>query len=191
MNRDELMQLPRATLVGMLEDQAKNWLAHDGLWFQAVERHFGMATATELDRETWAKFGRIEARRIVSRHGIPPLGGIAALMKALPLRLYSHLNRQTMRQLDHRTLRLEMNECRVQATRTRKGLASFGCKAVGMAEYANFAHGIDARVRTRPLACPPDPHPEEFYCAWLFTVEDEPIPEEEILSDTPGHEVCG
>jgi hypothetical protein len=174
------MKLPRTTLAGMLEDQAKNWLAHDGLWFQAVERRFGMATALELDEEAWARFARIEARRIMQRHGIPTGGGIAGLAKALSFRLYAHLNRQSMRQVDDRTLRLEMNECRVQATRTRKNLPGFPCKSVGTAEYGHFAHTIDPRIRTRPIACPPDPPHDDFYCAWLFTLEDEPIAEEDV-----------
>jgi hypothetical protein len=182
MNRDALMRLPSITLVGMLEDQAKNWLAHDGLWFQTVERRFGMATAIDLDQEVWTQFARIEARRIMHRHEIPPRGGIVALAKALSFRLYAHLNRQSVHQLDDRTLRLEMNECRVQATRARKSLASFPCKTVGVAEYGNFAHAIDPRIRTRPIACPPDPRQDGFYCAWLFTVEDEPIPEGDIVA---------
>lgn len=186
MNHEALIKAPTTALAGMLEDQAKNWLAHDGLWFQAVERRFGMTTAIELDREVWAGFARIEARRIVQRHRIPSRGGIAALMTALSHRLYAHLNRQSMHQIDDRTLRLEMNDCRVQATRARKHLASFPCKTVGIAEYGNFAHAIDPRIRTRPIACPPDPHPDGFYCAWLFTVEDDPIPEEELLAHLEG-----
>ena len=48
--RETLQSLPKETLIEMLEDQAKNWLAHDGLWFLAVEKQFGMEKAIELDR---------------------------------------------------------------------------------------------------------------------------------------------
>lgn len=44
-------KLDREQLIGMLDDFAKNWLAHDGLWFQAVEKHFGMDAAMDCDRE--------------------------------------------------------------------------------------------------------------------------------------------
>ena len=30
-----------------LADAAKNWLAIDGLWFQAIEQEYGMKTALE------------------------------------------------------------------------------------------------------------------------------------------------
>lgn len=40
-----LKNVPRETLEGMLVDFAKNWIAHDGLWFQAAEQAFGIDTA--------------------------------------------------------------------------------------------------------------------------------------------------
>jgi hypothetical protein len=179
---ERLLTLDKETLVGMLEDQAKNWLAHDGLWFQAVEQHHGMSSAIALDREAWIDFTRIEARRIMERHGIRPNGGLDALASALQYRLYALLNRQSIDRLDDRTLRFEMNECRVQAARRRKGLPDFPCKPVGLAEYACFAHAVDPRIRTRVVACPPDPHPASFHCAWIFTLEEEPIPEADVLT---------
>ena len=38
----DLTKLSKKQLIGMLDDFAKNWLAHDGLWFQAVEKRYGM-----------------------------------------------------------------------------------------------------------------------------------------------------
>jgi len=178
--RATLLSLPKEFLVDMLEDQAKNWLAHDGLWFQAVERHYGMETAIQLDKEAWITFTQIEAKRIMRRHGIEPGGGLAALKKALQFRLYARINVQSMVEEGPRVLRFEMNDCRVQSARARKGLDDFPCKPVGIAEYAYFAHTIDSRIRTTVISCPPDPHPDTYYCAWQFTLEDEPIPEEQL-----------
>lgn len=180
-DREILLALDKETLVDMLEDQAKNWLAHDGLWFQAVERHYGMPAAIKLDTEAWVQLTQIEARRIMQRHNIPAAGGISALMQALQFRMYARINEQSLHQMDERTLRFEMNDCRVQSARKRKGLPDFPCKTPGIAEYAYFAHTIDPRIRTRVIACPPDPHPETFYCAWLFSLEDQPIPQDQIL----------
>ena len=168
-----LLAMPKTQLIGMLEDAAKNWLAHDGLWFQAVEQHCGMETAIQLDAEAWADFTAIEARRIMQRQGIAPGGGLEALERALGYRLYAYLNVQEAVRKDERTLVFRMNDCRVQSARQRKGLPDFPCRPVGEVEYANFARAIDPRIRTRCLACPPDAHPSEFWCAWEFTLEDE------------------
>ncbi len=169
-DRDYLRQFDKETLISMLEDAAKNWLAHDGLWFQAVERRYGMQAAIQLDAEAWQRFTEIEARRIMRRHGIQQGGGLQALASALRLRLYAHINEQTISRPDERTLRFEMNSCRVQETRKRKGLPDFPCKSVGQVEYSGFARAIDPRIETRCIACPPDPHPETFWCAWEFTI---------------------
>ena len=180
-DREILKTFSQDMLIDLLEDQAKNWLAHDGLWFQAVEKQYGMEKAIELDTEAWIRFTQIEAKRIMKRFDIQPRGGIKALKKALQFRLYARINEQSLVEIDQNTLRFEMNDCRVQSARKRKGLEDFPCKSVGIAEYTYFAHTIDDRIRTRVICCPPDPHPVEYYCAWQFTLEKESIPQEELV----------
>jgi len=171
-NRDRLNKLDKDTLIEMLEDASKNWLAHDGLWFQAAERHYGIQVAIQLDAEAWERFTVIEAKRIMERHGIEAGSGLKALEKALGFRLYANINVQSTTWLDENTLRFEMNDCRVQSARHRKGLPDFPCKSVGVVEYAGFARTIDPRIQTRCIACPPDPHPDAFVCAWEFTIPE-------------------
>ena len=54
-----------------LTNAAKNWLAMDGLWFQAVEQVYGMDAALAMDREVLEKFAVIEALRIKERLALP------------------------------------------------------------------------------------------------------------------------
>jgi len=157
----------------LLADAAKNWLAHDGLWFQAVEKRFGIDVAIELDAEAWRTFTVIEARRIMERWGIEPGGGIPALIKALGHRLYALLNEQEATVTGERSCVFRMRSCRVQDARKRKGLPDFPCKPVGLVEYELFAKTIDPRIQTRCLHCPPDDHPDDSWCAWEFTIPAE------------------
>lgn len=154
----------------MLQDAAKLWLAHDGLWFQAVEQAHGMDSAIARDAEAWERFTAIEARRIMKRLGMEPGGGLDALAGALEHRLYALLNRQEMERPAPGRLVFRMSECRVQTARKRKGLPDFPCKPVGLVEYAGFARTIDPRIQTRCLRCPPDEHPDDHYCAWEFSL---------------------
>ena len=78
-----------------------------------------------------------------------------------------------MIRVDAQTLVLRMNDCRVQSARELRGLAAFPCKAVGQVEYPGFARAIDPRIGTRCLVCPPDPHPDDFYCSWEFSLPPE------------------
>jgi hypothetical protein len=163
-------ELSREKLIELMTNFAKNWLAHDGLWFQAVERRRGLDEAIEADAAAWERFSPIEALRIKRLLGLGERPGLEGLERALEYRMYAVLNRQTaVRERDR--LRFYMNDCRVQSARKRKGLPDFPCRPVGLVEYGKFAEAIDPRIRTRCIACPPDEHPDEFYCGWEFRVE--------------------
>ncbi len=166
----QLVGTNRELLVQMLEDAAKNWLAHDGLWFQAVERNFGIDAAIRLDEEAWRQFTVIEAKRIMARHNITPGGGLPALIKALGFRLYAFINWQEIIQEGENRVIFRMLDCRVQSARKRKGLPDFPCKSVGLVEYEWFAKTIDERIKTGCLFCPPDKHPDDAWCAWEFVI---------------------
>lgn len=163
-------RLSKEDLKKMLSNFAKNWLAHDGLWFQVVENAYGQEKAISLDIEAWKQFSPIEAKRIKTFLDLPERGGLEALEKALNLRLYAMLNEQRCERAGDR-LRFYMTECRVQSARKRKGLDDFPCKPVGLVEYSTFAETIDSRIQTRCIGCPPDIHSEDFYCGWEFWLE--------------------
>jgi hypothetical protein len=149
---------------------AKRWLAHDGLWFQAVEKELGMEEAIKLDAAAWEKFSKVEAERIKVLLQLPDDGGIPALKAALNLRLYAFINKQEIIDVDQNRIIFRMNDCRVQSARKKKGLPDFPCKTVGLVEYSVFAKSIDPRIQTRCLACPPDEHPDDYFCAWEFWI---------------------
>ena len=162
--------MSKGELMDLLSDAAKNWLAHDGLWFQEVEGESDLETAMKLDRQAWEKFTVIEAKRIMERLKHEPGGGIPALIEALGFRLYAYINEQEVTEMTDTRCIFTMKTCRVQAARTRKGLPDFPCKPIGLVEYAGFAKTIDPRIRTTCITCPPDAHPEEYYCAWAFEI---------------------
>jgi hypothetical protein len=151
-------------------DAARLWLAHDGLWFQAVERRFGTEAAIECDRDAWERFSPIEARRILERLGASAGTGLDALDAALRHRLYAHLNPQSIERAGPDRLILRMLACRVQEARRRHGLPFFPCRGVGLVEYSTFARAVDPRITTRCLVCPPDPPEPGVACAWEFTL---------------------
>jgi len=168
-----LRALDKEALIRIVLDDAKNWLAHDGLWFQAIEKSHGMDVAIEADRAAWEKFTVVEARRIMERLGLRPGGGISSLLECLKHRLYARLNIQEATEVTETRAVFTMRDCRVQSARRRKGLPDFPCKSVGIVEYTEFARTVDPRIQTRCLACPPDPHPGDSWCSWEFTLAEE------------------
>jgi hypothetical protein len=169
----ELDNLSKEELIKVIEDEAKNWLAHDGLWFQAVETHFGMDAAIKLDEEAWKDFTQIEARRIMERLNLPQNSGLDGLEKALNFRMYRRINEQVIERPNDHTLILKMVSCRVQSARQRKNLPFFPCKSVGIIEYSYFASTIDNRIKTSVIKCPPDDITNAgYHCAWEFKLKE-------------------
>jgi hypothetical protein len=165
-----LVAMPRAELEGVLEGLCANWLANDGVWFQAVEFADGMNDAKRCNDSVWAQFSPVEAWSIKRLLKLPERPGLAGLKRALGFRIYSQINIQSSVEEGPDSLVFRMDECRVQSARKRKGLEDYPCKSAGLVEYTYFARAIDDRIRTECIGCPPDPHPQGWYCAWRFTL---------------------
>ena len=164
-----LVNMPRDRLIAVIDAAAANWLAEDGLWFQTVEKRQEMFTAKRCNDTCWARFSPFEAYSIKRLADLPPEGGLDAPETALGLRLYSRVNVQSIERQDN-SLIFKMINCRVQDARNRKGMEDYPCKSVGVVEYSSFARTIDTRIKTDCIACPPDPHPREWFCAWKFYI---------------------
>jgi len=169
-NRDVLDGLTKAGLVDLIGIYSKNWLALDGLWFQSVERKFGMDEAMFHDEETWRSFAAIEARRLKAFLKLPERAGLEGLRRALELRFYSNLNAYEFLFEDGKLVFRNV-ECRVQAARARKNMPLHPCKSVGIIDYTEFSRAIDDRIRCRCLSCYPEVTDETVNCSWEFTLQ--------------------
>ncbi len=169
-----------AALTALTSDQlealndalAVNWLAADGVWFQAIEKRLTMHDAKRVNDACWTQFAPYEAMRIKTLLKLPERGGLPALAAALAHRLYARVNEWDIVEESAEGFTFRMRACRVQTARTRKGMEEYPCKSGGIAEYRSFARAIDARIETTCVVCPPDPHPEDCVCAWRFTVRN-------------------
>ena len=168
---DLINELPREKLIELISDYAKNWLAMDGVWFQAVEGKRGMDEAVEMDVEAWRRFTVVEAKRIKAFLGLEEQAGLDGLSRALCLRLYAPLNRDAV-EIEGNTLTYRVMTCRVQSARARKGMDFHPCKSVGLVEYDGFAKAIDSRFTSECVSCYPDITDESCACVWKFTLNE-------------------
>ncbi len=167
-----LLDMDPETLTGLKDRMAKNWLVNDGVWFQTIEFSAGMNDAKRCNDSCWAQFSPVEAKSISDFLGLPANPGLEGLKKALGFRIYASINSQSIVDETPTSFVFQMNRCRVQDARKRKGLDDYPCKSAGLVEYTYFARAIDSRIRTECLGCPPDSHPDEWYCAWKFILEE-------------------
>lgn len=167
-----LLEMDDRKLDELKEAVAINWLATDGVWFQAVEFDKGLFDAKRINDSCWAQFSPFEAYSIQRLLDLPEKSGLEGLKQALQYRLYATINKQSILDESSESFVFQMNECRVQAARKRKGLEDYPCKSGGLIEYSSFAEAIDPRIKTECIACPPDAHPEGYYCAWRFSLSE-------------------
>jgi hypothetical protein len=171
-----LARLDRQKKLDLAQAVAINWLANDGIWFQAAEFSQGMFDAKRANDTCWTRFSPMEAHSIRRLLNLGHNPGLEGLKKALNFRLYALINTQSIVDEGQNSFVFYMNECRVQAARKRKGLDDYPCKSGGMAEYPSFARAIDPRIETKCVGCPPDAHPQDWFCAWRFTIRETATP---------------
>jgi hypothetical protein len=167
-----LLDMSKEELLDLTSNLGVNWIANDGIWFQAVENGHGMNDAKRCNDSCWTRFSPFEAWSIKEFLGLPEKAGLEGLKKALRFRMYARINVQSIIDEGPTSIVFQMNDCRVQSARKRRGLNDYPCKSAGLVEYAYFAEAIDSRITTECIGCPPDPHPEEWFCAWRFTIPD-------------------
>jgi len=165
-----LLKMTVEELHALKESLAINWLANDGVWFQAVEFAEGMKDAKHCNDSCWGQFSPFEAWSVRKFLSLPENPGMDGLKQALNFRLYATINTQSITDEKSDSFVFQMNECRVQSARKRKGLDDYPCKSGGLVEYTTFAAAIDPRITTECIGCPPDAHPQEWYCAWRFSL---------------------
>jgi hypothetical protein len=164
-----LAGLDREKLEALHRAVAENWLAVDGEWLQAVEDLESEYDAAHIHETCWSRFTPYEAARIRTLLDLPPGGGLLALKKALPHRLFARLNAWDISEASESGFTLRMLECRVQTNRHKRGLPQYACKTGGLKDFKAFALSIDPSIEVRCLSCPPDASPDEgACCAWRF-----------------------
>ncbi|MEI8182938.1 MAG: DUF6125 family protein [Desulfomonile sp.] len=157
-------------ILSIIRDLAKTWVTGDGLWFQAIEHTTGIHQAKQINDTCWSHFANLEAHKILHFLKMPQGGGLNALERSLELRMYSTINAHRALWEPDGSLLFTMAECRVQKSRRRKNMDDYECKSAGLVEYSEFAHGVDRRIQTQCVYCPPDPMTPEEFCSWRFRI---------------------
>lgn len=167
----QLEALSKEELAELVRLYAKNAVALDGVWFQAVEQDAGMDAAMRYNNAAWERFPASDARRLKRFLGLGEHPGLEGLAAALPFKFNSIANHYDLA-LDGGTLIYRVLDCRVQAARTRKGMPLHPCKETGQREFDTFARTIDDRIRCTCESCHPDVTDAGCSCAWKFTVAE-------------------
>lgn len=166
MKRIDLKEFPKETLVDLAKMYARNWQTLDGLWFRNVEAEFGLEAAVRLDIKNWEKQSVIEAERIKKALKLDS-GGLSSVLRVLSLMSWQVASPIfECEEKSQQRIVFYYPRCPVQEGRRKQGKHEFPCKTMKLLLISNVAKVVEPKAIVRCLICPPDPHPDEFWCKW-------------------------
>ena len=167
-----ISEIPKEKIADYIFMHLRNMWAVDGLYYLGIEEKMGTDTATEIDRKVWEVMGKIEARRIKNLFDIKG-NDIPSMIKGLSYSGWTLDLEDKEIIIEKEKAILRNVKCRVQNTRLKKGLKEFGCKPVRWGFLKSFAHEFNPKIKVKCNVCPPDKHPDDLWCEWIFEIKDE------------------
>ena len=170
-DRKRLMDMDKDKLINLLLLHIRDVWTEDGLYYLGIENRHGTEVATEIDQEVWAVMGKVQARRLKDGLGITDTN-IQGLFTAIQhTDWWLDMEEKEFELKEHR-LRITNKKCRVHVARLKKGLGEFNCKQVRGGFLKNFVSEINPKIKVDCHFCPLDPHPEDAWCEWEFSLKE-------------------
>jgi len=165
--RDELMKLPKETLVELVEAGGRNCWSVQNNWMEYMFREYGNEAAAKADEVLFQRFTRslvYREKRILNLHG-DDLPTFLKVFRFFPMQESEDLE---FRQVSDNKVVLQINSCTMVRERTKRGLPLLPCKPAGIGCFETLATMVNPDAKVKCVFCPPDEIPPDAVCKWEF-----------------------
>jgi hypothetical protein len=141
-----------------------------GNWMQYISERYGTEAAREGDTHVFGRNGEVQGWLLKKLFNLQ--GDIQDLKKALIFSTLLSNVEYEISEVSNKHIRARVTTCHMQVARRKSGLPELPCKSAGVEALGRFGRAINSNLKLRCITCPPDDHPDDLWCEWLWEIKE-------------------